>query len=126
MSGPVKASSVNGGIHAEKMEGEVDLSTVNGVLEAGFERIGKYHPISLRSVNGPIKISLPSGSGASVSALNVSGGIEADFGRAWRSEDGHRLEATVNGGGTPVHVHNVNGGISIRATWTRHPRRPAS
>src|SRR5665647_660266 len=113
MTGPVKASSVNGSIRAERMAGQVELFTVNGFLDAGFQRISKGHPISLGSVNGPIKVSLPSGAGANVSAHNLSGGIDADFGRTWRAPSGHRLEAAVNGGGTQIRVHNVNGGISI-------------
>jgi DUF4097 and DUF4098 domain-containing protein YvlB len=115
MSGPVKASSVNGSIKAERMEGQVDLSTVNGFLEAGFQRISKCNPILLSSVNGPIKVSLPWGAGANVRAHNLSGGIDADFGRSWRAPGGHRLEAAVNGGGTEIRVNNVNGGISIHA-----------
>ena len=106
------------------MEGQVELSTVNGFLEAGFQRISKCNPISLSSVNGPIKVSLPSGAGANVSAHNLSGGIDADFGRAWRAPGGHRLEAAVNGGGTQIRVHNVNGGISIHSTWNRRSAAP--
>src|ERR1017187_108944 len=126
MRGPVKASSVNGSIKAERMEGQVDLSTVNGFLDAGFQRISRCKPISLSSVNGPIKISLPSGAGANVSAQNLSGGIDADFGRAWRAPCGHRLEAALNGGGTQIRVQNVNGGISIHANWSRRSSHPAS
>jgi len=126
MTGGVKASSVNGSIKAERMEGQVELSTVNGFLDAGFQRISKWHPISLSSVNGPIKVSLPTGARASVSAHNLSGGIDADFGRSWRAPGGHRLEALVNGGGTQIRVHNVNGGISIHANWNRRWPHPAS
>src|SRR5450759_5198964 len=126
MTGAVKASSVNGSIKAERMEGQVELSTVNGFLDAGFQRISKGHPISLGSVNGPIKVSLPSGARANVSAHNLSGGIDADFGRAWRAPSGHRLEAAVNGGGTQIRVHNVNGGISIHANWNRRSPHPIS
>lgn len=126
MTGAVKASSVNGSIKAERMEGQVDLSTVNGFLDAGFQRISKCHPISLRSVNGPIKLRLPSGGGANVSADNLSGGIDADFGRSWRAPGGHRLEAAVNGGGTRIRLHNVNGGISIQSNWNRRALHPDS
>jgi hypothetical protein len=108
------------------MEGQVELSTVNGFLDAGFQRISKCHPISLGSVNGPIKLSLPSGAGANVSADNLSGGIDADFGRSWRAPSGHRLEAAVNGGGTQIRVHNVNGGISIHANGNRRTPHPVS
>jgi DUF4097 and DUF4098 domain-containing protein YvlB len=117
LAGPVKASSVNGSIRAERLGGQTDLSTVNGQLDAGFERVGKGKPITLSSVNGPIRVWLPFNAGASVDADNRSGGIESEFGRPWRGADGHRLRTTVNRGGTPVHVHNVNGGIVIRATW---------
>jgi len=99
---------------------------VNGFLDAGFQRISKCHPISLSTVNGPIKVSLPSGAGASVSVRNRSGGIDADFGRPWRAPGGHRLEAAVNGGGVQIRVQNVNGGISIHSKWNRRSLHPAS
>ncbi|MEO8592183.1 MAG: DUF4097 family beta strand repeat-containing protein [Candidatus Solibacter sp.] len=126
MKGSVKASSVNGSIRAEGMQGTVELSTVNGFLEAGFQRISKCNPISLSSVNGPIKVSLPSGAGAHVSAHNLSGGINSDFGQAWRASNGNRFEAAVNGGGTQIKLHNVNGGISIYSNWSRRSVHPAS
>ncbi len=59
--GLVKASSVNGSIKASRLGGEAELSTVNGRLEAGFLRVSRCHAISLKSVNGPITLSLPSG-----------------------------------------------------------------
>ena len=126
MQGPVKASSVNGSIRAERMGGQTELSTINGRLDAVFERVSKCHSISLTSVNGPIKLSLPSGAGANVSARNLSGGIDADFGRSWRAPGGHRLEASVNGGGAQIRLHNVNGGISIHSTWGRRSLHPIS
>jgi hypothetical protein len=125
MAGPVKASSVNGSIRAYKLEGEAELSTVNGRLEANFHRVSKCNAISLKSVNGPIRVSLPAGAGATVSAQNLSGGIDADFGRPWRASNGHRLEASVNGGGAAIRLQNVNGGISIQSLWSRRIR-PAS
>jgi len=122
VAGPVKASSVNGSIRAERLEGEAELSTVNGRLEAGFNRLSKCRAISLKSVNGPIRLSLPAGAGATVSAQNLSGGIDADFGRSWRAPNGHRLEASINGGGASIRLQNTNGGISIQSTWARHMR----
>lgn len=126
MTGPVKASSVNGSIRAEKMAGQTELSTINGQLDADFQRVSKCHSISLTSVNGPIKLSLPSGAGANVSAQNRSGGIDADFGHSWRAPGGHRLDAAVNGGGAQIKLHNVNGGISIHSSWSRRASRPVS
>ncbi len=66
VGGAVKASSVNGSIKAEKLEGRAELSTVNGQLEADFDRIGAGRPITLSSINGPIKLLLPCGTQASL------------------------------------------------------------
>jgi len=125
VAGPVKASSVNGHIKVERLAGQAELSTVNGKLEADFQRVSKCQPISLTSVNGPIRLSLPANARATVSAHNLSGGIDADFGRSWRAPSGFKLEADVNGGGASIRVHNVNGGISIHSNWQRRAR-PAS
>ena len=118
LAGPVKASAVNGNIRAEKLEGQADLSTINGRLEADFHRISRAKPISLRSVNGPIKLSIPCSAGASLEAHNLSGGIESDIGTVSRATGGHRL--VVRGGGAQIRLRNVNGGISIRSVWMRH------
>ena len=124
VAGSVKASSVNGNIKAEKLEGRAELSTINGQVEADFNRISPSKPISLSSVNGPIVLSIPPGSGAQLMARNLSGGIQSDFGRPASEKSGHRLETVVKGGGTPIHLQNVNGGISIHATWSRERQRP--
>ncbi len=126
VSGPIKASSVNGSIKAEKLEGQADLSTVNGQLEVDFNRLSRANPISLSSVNGPIKLSIPSDGGAVVTAQNLSGGIDSEFGKSWREATGHRLHTTINRGGAQIHVRNVNGGISIHSTWGRTSERPLS
>jgi len=123
LSGTVRASSVNGGIKADALSGEVELSTVNGPLEAAFDRVSSAHPISLTSVNGPIRLSLPAGAGASVNAHNRSGGIDSPFGRPCRANDGHRLHAVINRGGAEIELNNVNGGISIHSSWNRRPQR---
>ena len=126
IAGPVKASSVNGSIRAEKLEGQAELSTINGRLEAGFDKVIRTTGIRLTSVNGPIQLSIPPGAGAVVEAKNLSGGIESEFGRPWRGSDGHRLRALVNQGGAQIQVHNVNGGIFIKAALPRRTARPWS
>jgi DUF4097 and DUF4098 domain-containing protein YvlB len=118
VTGSVKASSVNGNIRAEKLEGRAELSTINGQVEADFDRIDGAEAISLSSVNGPIRLFLPCGARANLSARNVSGGIDSDFGHPSRRDGAQRLNTTVNHGGTQIRVTNVNGGISIHSTWS--------
>jgi DUF4097 and DUF4098 domain-containing protein YvlB len=117
LAGPVKASAVNGDIHALKLGGQVELSTINGRVQANFSRTSPSHSISLSSINGAIDLSIPSGSDASLEAQNRSGGIATDVGRAARTDSGHRL--FVRGNGPHIRLHNVNGGISIRSN--EHP-----
>jgi DUF4097 and DUF4098 domain-containing protein YvlB len=123
VAGPVRASSVNGSIRAEKLEGRADLSTINGQLEADFDRVGDGRPITLSSVNGPIKLLLPSGTHASLHARNVSGGIDTEFGRPARVNGAQQL-SVVHVGGPQIRLTNINGGISIHSTWSRQPERP--
>jgi DUF4097 and DUF4098 domain-containing protein YvlB len=123
VAGPVKASSVNGNIKAEKLEGRADLSTINGQLEADFDRVGAGRPITLSSVNGPIKLLLPHGTRASLNAHNVSGGIDSEFGRPARVNGAQQL-SVVHQGAPQIRLTNVNGGISIHSTWSRRSGRP--
>ena len=116
VAGPVKASSVNGSIRAEALEGHAELSTVNGQLEAAFSRLGVENTISLSSVNGPIHLAIPAGSGAGVEARNLAGGIDSDQGQSWRGPGGHRLQTPGRKGGAQIRLHNVNGGIRIRTS----------
>jgi DUF4097 and DUF4098 domain-containing protein YvlB len=113
LAGPVKASAINGDIHALKLGGQAELSTVNGRVEANFNRTSPANSISLSSVNGAIDLTIPRGSGASVEAQNRSGGIASDVGLVWRTDAGHRL--IIRGSGPRIRLHNVNGGISIRS-----------
>lgn len=126
LAGTVKASSVNGSIRAEALEGHAELSTVNGQLEAAFSRLGAENIVSLSSVNGPIRLAIPSGSGAGVEARNLSGGIDSDLGQAWRGAGGHRLQMPGRKGGAQIRLHNVNGGIQIRSGTNGRGERPWS
>ncbi len=127
LAGSVRASSVNGSIRAEKLGGQAELSTVNGRLEADFNRISRTNPISLSSINGPIRLSIPCEAAVELVARNLSGGIDTEFGRVSRASSGHRLHATVNRGGALIRMNNVNGGISIhRVAWNRRNVRPLS
>ena len=125
MAGSVKATSVNGSIKAEQLGGRADLSTVNGQVEAGFQRVAEAQPISLRSVNGPIVLSLPPGTRAQLIAQNRSGEIQSDLEQPRPQLTSHRFQAVLGGGGPQILLDNVNGGISIHSTWSRRREKPA-
>lgn len=124
LTGSVTATSINGNIKAEKLEGRADLSTVNGQVEADFNRVNQAQSISLRSVNGPIVLSIPENAEARLIASNRSGGIQTDFAERVLEASAHRFHALLRGGGTEIQLENVNGGISVHSTWRRRPVRP--
>ena len=124
VTGAVKATSVNGNIRAVHLEGKADLATINGQVQAGFNRVSASQPISLRSVNGKIELSIPSGSNAQVIAQNRSGEIQNDFGSAAPQLTGHHLQTVLGSGGPQILLHNITGGISIHSTWSRRHAHP--
>ena len=127
MAGPVKASSrerqhqggedggQGGTFHGERFPG--GRLPADPQVQPDFAEFGERADQGCRCLRAPAR---------NVSAHNLSGGIDADFGRSWRAPGGHRLEAAVNGGGTQIRVHNVNGGISIHSNWSRRSVHPAS
>jgi len=126
LRGTVQASSVNGAIRAEHLGGCAELSTVNGWVEAEFERVAGCGGISLSSINGPIRLSIPREASATVSAQNVAGGIDSNIGQFWRAAGANYLLAVLNRGCVQIHLRNVNGGISIRTSWSHFPKRRSS
>jgi DUF4097 and DUF4098 domain-containing protein YvlB len=121
--GGVNASSVNGTVRAQKIAGDARLSTVNGRLEATFERLSDAKTISMHSVNGPISLSIPYDARAEFNARNVTGGIDNDFGIPVSLDHsaGSQLHGVLKGGGTYINLNNVNGPICI--TPMSHGRR---
>jgi len=114
-SGEVRASCINGRMLADGLQGRVKLSAINGRMEARFDRLTNS-PVELSSVNGILELTLPSDVKAELEASTVSGGIDDDFGLHVRHHRfvGHNLHGELGGGGTRIHLSNVNGRIQIR------------
>jgi DUF4097 and DUF4098 domain-containing protein YvlB len=113
VQGEVRASCVNGMLSAKELGGRAKLNTVNGELEAKFERAAGE--VELSSVNGSIDLTLPSDAKASIEANTVSGGIDNDFGLHTNNHRfvGHDLRGDLGGGGAQIRLNNVNGTIDI-------------
>jgi DUF4097 and DUF4098 domain-containing protein YvlB len=114
MSGEVQASCINGRLEAHDLSGRAHLSTVNGRLEANFDQLGG-HSLELSSVNGAVRLTIPSDSMAEIEASTVSGGIDNDFGLHVNHHRfvGHDLRGELGNGGTRIKLEDVNGRIEI-------------
>ena len=125
MSGEVRASCINGRLEAHDLAGRARLSTVNGRLEAHFDQLDGRE-LELNSVNGTVKLTIPSDSRAEVEANTVSGGIENDFGLHVNHHRfvGHDLRGELGTGGAHIHLQNVNGRIEIHHAQDGRPLSP--
>ena len=126
------ARTVNGSVEAIDLSAEVDVSTVNGSIEATSRGIVKGEtvngsikaslggadwtgPLSFTTVNGSISIDLPSDVSAEVRASVVNGDIETDFPLTVKGKWGPRsMKGTLGSGGRQLELETVNGGIKLR------------
>jgi len=109
-----EAHTVNGGIEVEAA-GLTTAETVNGGIEATVDRAGWDEPVTLKTVNGAISVSLPGDAAANVEAKTVNGDIETDFPLTVQGKFGRRkLNGTIGGGGPVLQMETVNGAIALK------------
>jgi DUF4097 and DUF4098 domain-containing protein YvlB len=123
--GEVHASCVNGRIEAHNLQGPVKLNTVNGELDAIVDQL-PASDLRLSSVNGRLRLTLPSDVNAELKASTLSGNISDDFGLPVIRHQfiGHSLHGQLGGGGTLINLSNVNGAIEIRHASDNRPLSP--
>jgi len=114
VTGEVHASCINGRLEAHNLSGRAELSTINGRLDARFDQL-PGSSVELKSVNGPVELTIPSDSKAEIEASTVSGGIENDFGLHVNHHRfvGHDLRGELGSGGPHITLEDVNGRIEI-------------
>jgi hypothetical protein len=113
MEGRVIARTTNGGIMATQIAGGIEARSVNGGVRVQFVSTGTQ-PAELRTVNGGIHVALPATAKATVKATWVNGGINL-MGLPFEIQEQakRRFEGRLNGGGPSVEMATVNGGITI-------------
>ena len=125
LAGEVRASCVNGRIEAQNLHGRTHLNTVNGELVASVDQLPSSS-LELSSVNGTLRVTLPSDARTDIEASTISGNISNDFGLPVSRHQfvGRSLRGELGGGGTHVRLSNVNGRIEIRHANDNRPLSP--
>ncbi len=110
-----EVSAVNGDVKAANLSGTAKLSTVNGTVEADFSELTAESAISLSTVNGKVRLMIPSNTNATVKADSVNGNITNDFGLTVRKGKyvGRDLYGRIGTGDAKVRLNSVNGGIEF-------------
>ncbi|MDM7921858.1 MAG: DUF4097 family beta strand repeat-containing protein [Pyrinomonadaceae bacterium] len=121
-----KVTAVNGNINAVNLRGNANLSTVNGMVNAEFNRVESGGTISLNTVNGSVKLLLPSDVNATIKADSLNGEITNDFGLPVKKGQfvGRNLHGRIGSGEGQIKLTSVNGPLII--SRRRDGRQPGS
>ncbi len=115
MTNYTEVSAVNGTVKANNLRGTAKLSTVNGSVNADFDELNNGSIISLGTVNGSVKLIIPTTANATLRADTVNGSINNEFGLPVRKGKyvGRDLYGRIGTGEVKIKLSSVNGGLSI-------------
>ena len=114
VSGEVRSNLVNGSTKIHDLAGRAHLSSVNGTIAATYRTLDNVSDIELKSVNGAVRLGLPSSPNADVRVSTVNGAITTDFPLTVQGKFvGRHLDGKLGNGGTRIEISNVNGTVHI-------------
>ena len=120
IDGRVIAQTTNGGVVATEIGGGIEARTVNGGVRVQLTAQGggsdSHARVDLTTINGGVRLALPETAKATVTATWVNGGVTTSgLPFEIRDQSKRHFEGLLNGGGTPITMTTVNGGVTIGA-----------
>jgi hypothetical protein len=115
VQGDADVSTVNGKVQVAST-GTVSAHTVNGSIEATMGRERWAGELEFHTVNGSVTLRMPAGTSAVVKGETVNGGFDSDFPlmlEANRSWGPRRFEGRIGEGGGTISIETVNGSIRL-------------
>ena len=110
----VEADSVNGGIHIST-QSWASAKSVNGSIEARIGRAEWSGDLEFKTVNGSIKLELPTNLSTELDFKSVNGHLESDFPLTMQGSIGkHSVHGTIGSGGRSLDLKTVNGSGELR------------
>ena len=115
MQASVRVETTNGNVKARGLGGSVEASTTNGGLDIQMAGLGP-DGVRLDTTNGGIDLRLPADAKASLAARCINGGISVTDLPFEKDADSNRrrVDGKINGGGAPLKLETVNGGVRVR------------
>jgi DUF4097 and DUF4098 domain-containing protein YvlB len=113
IKGEVHLRAVNGSVEAQDLTGPGTFKTVNGTVRITYTRMPGSGGISLKTVNGSCKLTLPADAAFDLDTDTVNGRVNCEFPITLESSGKRELRGAVNGGGTRVTLESVNGGLAV-------------
>lgn len=121
VDGTAEFVTMNGGVHLSGVSGTVKGRTTNGGVNVSLSG-GSWRGsgLDVQTTNGGVRIEMPSTYAAHVETSTVNGGFSSDIAaltvEKTDRERGHRptkISTDLNGGGAPIRVVTINGGVQI-------------
>jgi DUF4097 and DUF4098 domain-containing protein YvlB len=114
VDGETELTTVNGPIEIETAgRNEVSARTVNGTVSARF--LSDFRGARLKTVNGAVEALLPESASFSCNLSQVNGDFEASFPLSIHSNPGsRRVSGAVNGGQYELQITTVNGDVEVQ------------
>ncbi len=119
VNGGIKANGLEGDLSAVTVNGSVDISTtgraeattVNGSIMARLGATTLTDDIDFNTVNGSITVHIPDGLNAEIGASTVGGRLSSDFPMTLERRNMHGVLGT---GGPELNMATVNGSIQLK------------
>lgn len=114
--GETRAKSVNGSVKIAEFAGDLSAETVNGSVQVDWRSLEGVNKNTLSTVNGSIKVRVPSDVRGGFNAKTVNGSIKTDLpleirkGRFGRHPS---IDDRIGEHGAEFEFSTVNGGVSI-------------
>lgn len=113
MGRPVHAASVNGGVNVSTSSW-AEASSVNGSVECTMGSTDWNGRLKIDTVNGSVKLALPSDASTEVKFSSVNGKLSSDFPITISGVFGsHSAHGTIGSGGRELSVSTVNGSVEL-------------
>jgi len=118
ISGEVDARTTNGGVHLNDVGGKVVARSVNGGLHVELSDGWQGQGVEAETTNGGVHVELPDQLDAHLEASTVNGGIHSDLPGVGRQEgrrrsNGGRISVDLGRGGPVLRLSTTNGGVHI-------------
>ena len=114
IQGEMNFEATNGGIHLSDVGGRVRARTTNGGVHADLSgTTWKGEGLDLQTTNGGATVYVPRGYNAQLETGTTNGGMQVDFPITVRGSLNRRISTQLGSGGPTVRVITTNGGVHI-------------
>lgn len=123
--GEFEMEALNDGVKLNKVTGPVFLDLVNGDIEIVFENVNQESPMSIKTINGEVDVTLPATAKANLELYSLHGDIYTDLDIDVEKSEGEetnmrflggssKVNGTLNGGGVEMNISTINGNLYLR------------